>query len=141
MKPKLVMDTSAIVKWFVEEDERREMLVLRDMLVNGNIEVYVPSLLFIELANALRYIRGLTKDDVIKAVNTLRILGLKIVSSIELLDKSIEIAFRYNMTIYDAIYVALVYKIEAYKLVTYDKMILNNFKNIAVKASQLIKII
>lgn len=59
MRNKLVLDASAAVKWFIEE-ERKEMLMIRDKYANGQIKIYVPSLIFVELANALRYIRGLT---------------------------------------------------------------------------------
>ena len=33
MSTKVVLDTSAIVKWFIKEEERKEMLVIRDLLI------------------------------------------------------------------------------------------------------------
>jgi len=137
MEISLVLDTSAVVKWFIEEEESSEMRRIRDLYLKGKIVIYIPSLLFIELANALRYIKGLTPIDVVNALKALSILHLNVVDSIEVLDKAIEIAFNANITVYDAIYVALARATNS-KLVTYDGELLSKFKDIAKRASQII---
>ena len=137
MSVSLVLDTSAVVKWFVEEVESSEMRRIRDLFLRGEVVVYVPSLLFVELANALRYVRGLTSMDVVNALKALSILHLNVVDSMEVLDKAIEIAFNANVTVYDAVYVALARATNS-KLVTYDNELLGKFKDIARKASQVI---
>ena len=133
----LVLDTSAIVKWFVEEVESSEMRRIRDLFLSGRVVIYVPSLLFVELANALRYVKGLTSMDVINALKALSILHLNVINSMEVLDKATEIAFNANVTVYDAVYVALA-KATNSKLLTYDSKLLGKFKDIARKASQII---
>ncbi len=137
MEISLVLDTSAVVKWFIEEEESSEMRRIRDLYLKGKIVIYIPLLLFIELANALRYIKGLTPIDVVNALKALSILHLNVVDSIEVLDKAIEIAFNANITVYDAIYVALARATNS-KLVTYDGELLSKFKDIAKRASQII---
>ena len=137
MEMNLVLDASAVVKWFVEEDESREMRRIRDLYLSGRVAIYVPSLLFVELANALRYVSGLTSTDVANALEALRTLRLNIVSDLEILDKAIEIAFSYDVTVYDAIYVALA-RATGSRLVTYDEELLSKFSDIARKASQII---
>jgi len=138
MKASLVLDASAVAKWFVEEDESREMRWIRDLYLKGAVTIYVPSLLFTELANALKRVEGLDSTDVINAVKALRNLRLKVVSDLEVLDKAIEVAFSHDITVYDAVYVALA-EATGSKLVTYDKELLNKFSTTAGKASQAIK--
>ena len=137
MKVSLVLDTSAVAKWFVEEDESSEMYRIRDLYLEGKITIHIPSLLFVELANALRYVKGLTSTDVANAIKALKILCLDVVDNMKVLDEAIEIAFNSNITVYDAIYVALA-KTTNSKLITYDIELLSKFKDLAKKASQLI---
>jgi len=137
MRINLVLDASAVAKWFIEEDESREMHRVIDLHLSGRVTIYVPSLLLVELANALRYVSGLTSTDVINALEALKSLRLNIVSDLEVLNDAIEIAFNQNITVYDAIYVALA-RTTGSKLVTYDKELLRKFSDIARKASQII---
>ena len=137
MQVSLVLDASAVVKWFVEEEESNEMRKIRDLYLKGKVTVYVPSLLFVEFANALRSVKGLTLTDVVNAVKALNLLRLNVVSDLDILDRAVELAFKTNITVYDAIYVALA-KITNSKLITYDTELLNKFKDLARKASQII---
>jgi len=66
--PSLIPDASAVAKWFAEEDESREMRWIRDLYLKDAVTIYAPSLLFTELANALRYVDGLDPTDVVNAV-------------------------------------------------------------------------
>jgi len=136
MQISLVLDASAVIKWFVEEDESNEMCKIRDLYLKGKALIYVPSLLFVELANALRYVKGLTPTDVINAVKALNLLRLNVVNDLNLLDKAVELAFNTDITVYDALYVALA-KITNSELVTYDTELLSKFKGLAKKASQI----
>ena len=137
MQVSLVLDASAVVKWFVEEEESNEMRKIRDLYLKGKVTVYVPSLLFVEFANALRSVKGLNLTDVVNAVKALNLLRLNVVSDLDILDRAVELAFKTGITVYDAIYVALA-KITNSKLITYDTELLNKFKDLARKASQII---
>ena len=140
MQVSLVLDASAVVKWFVEEEESNEMRKIRDLYLKGKVAVYVPSLLFVEFANVLRFVKGLTLTDVVNAVKALNLLRLNVVSDLDILDRAVELAFKTGITVYDAIYVALA-KITNSKLITYDTELLNKFKDLARKASQIITIV
>ena len=140
MQVSLVLDVSAVVKWFVEEEESNEMRKIRDLYLKGKVAVYVPSLLFVEFANALRFVKGLTLTDVVNAVKALNLLRLNVVSDLDVLDRAVELAFKTGITVYDAIYVALA-KITNSKLITYDTELLDKFKDLARKASQIITIV
>ena len=137
MQVSLVLDASAVVKWFVEEEESNEMRKIRDLYLKGKVTVYVPSLLFVEFANALRSVKGLTLTDVVNAVKALNLLRLNVVSDLDILDRAVELAFKTGITVYDAVYVALA-KITNSKLITYDTELLNKFKDLAKKASQIV---
>jgi predicted nucleic acid-binding protein len=135
----LVLDTSAIIKWFVNEDESFEMRLIRDLFIKRKINIYIPSFLFIELCNALRYISGLNENDVLRALNALKSLRLNIVDDKDLLPKAIRIAYMYNITVYDALYIALA-KILNAKLITYDKELLGKFQSLALEASKFLNL-
>jgi len=138
VKVSLVLDASAVVKWFVEEEESREMRRVLELHLSGRVAIYVPSLLFTELANALKYVGALTSTDVVNAIEALKALHLNVVSDLEVLGKAIETAFDHDVTVYDAIYVALA-KATNSKLITYDKELLSKFSSIAGKASQALR--
>ncbi|MEM2384933.1 MAG: type II toxin-antitoxin system VapC family toxin [Candidatus Bathyarchaeia archaeon] len=134
----LVLDASAVIKWFIREDEYTEMCEIRDLFIEGKLEIYIPSLLFTEFINALRYTSGITAGDVVKALNALKTLRLNVVNDLDLLPEAVEIAFNADITVYDAIYVALA-KATKSKLITYDAKLLSKFDSLAMRASQILK--
>jgi predicted nucleic acid-binding protein len=60
---KVVLDASAIAKWFLIEKESDYMKRIRNEIANKIIEAHVPDLIFIELANDLRY-SNLSENDI-----------------------------------------------------------------------------
>jgi predicted nucleic acid-binding protein len=60
---KVVLDASAIAKWFLIEKESDYMKRIRNEIANKIIEAHVPDLIFIELANVLRY-SNLSENDI-----------------------------------------------------------------------------
>jgi len=51
----LILDASVAVKWFNPEPLRKESLTIRKMFLEGEVDLEAPSLLYYEVANALRY--------------------------------------------------------------------------------------
>jgi len=133
----VVLDASAVAKWFLREEESEEMRSLREKLASGETEGYAPSLILVEVANLLRYAKNVTSDDVKKALRSLEIL-LRLVDDGELLFGAVDLAFQRTTTIYDSLYVELARRLDAY-LVTYDEELLEKFEEIAVKASNLLR--
>ena len=134
---RVVLDASALAKWFLVEEESREMRLLRDKIIGSEVEAHVPSLVFVELANLLRYSRGLTPGDVADGVAATMSIGLVVHDFVEVLGEAVSIAFEKGLTVYDSIYVALAEKLDAV-LVTYDKVLLREVKR-SKKASQLLE--
>jgi predicted nucleic acid-binding protein len=58
-RTKIVVDASVAVKWFVEEEFSDLALKLRDMHVNGLVDLVAPSLMPYEVLNALKYSKSL----------------------------------------------------------------------------------
>ena len=104
----VVLDSSVAVKWFSEEEGTLEALELRDSHIKGHARLISTSLLACELANALRYKPDYNKDRLAEAMKNFYRLHLhEAPIDAHLMSSSSEIAFRGNVTMYDAIPVAL----------------------------------
>ena len=117
-----VLDTSVVLKWFSEfgENDLDRSLQLRTDLLNGSVLLVVPELLFYELANALRYNPRFSPKDVEGAVRSVLDMGLDVRTvEQETLGEAINLAFKYNSTVYDTYYLALSIR-EGKPLITAD---------------------
>jgi predicted nucleic acid-binding protein len=104
----VVIDSSVAVKWFSEEEATSQALELRDSHVKGRLTLITTPLLACELANALRYKPDYNREKLVEAMNHFYKLHLyEAPINANLLSRSSEIAFRGNVTVYDAIPVAL----------------------------------
>lgn len=130
-----VLDTSVVIKWFSEfdEDGLDKVLTLRNEILEGKCSITVPDLMFYELVNALRYNVQFTDKDVKDAIKSVIDIGFD-VRNVEtiIITHAVEIAYKYNVTVYDAYFLALS-QIEKKPFVTADyKFIkrIKGFKNI-----------
>ena len=105
-----VLDASVAVKWFAAtgEDDRDRALALRRWHVKGTLRLLVPGSFALEVMNALRFGHKFNEREIIQAVDSLESIVFE-VSPIEsnLLRSSVGIASTYQLTLYDAVYVAL----------------------------------
>ena len=125
-----ILDASVAVKWFAEQAEldRETALALRARHTLGLIRFSVPMSFPLEVANALRFSHRFPELDVVTAVQTLDDLGLDVHPiHIDLLRKTVAIAFAYQLTIYDAVYVALA-ELLGFPLLTADETLLKRMK-------------
>ncbi|MCX5815395.1 MAG: type II toxin-antitoxin system VapC family toxin [Proteobacteria bacterium] len=109
-----VLDTSVVIKWFskYDEDDLDKALSLRNSIQEGLCIITVPDLLFCEVSNALRYNPHFTESDVKDALQSLYDMGFDTVGvEKEILHNAIEIAFKYNVTVYDASFLAISMKL------------------------------
>jgi len=104
----IVVDSSIVVKWFNQEDKTDEALSLRRSHIEGAVDLWVTPLLYCEVANALRYKPDYDEEKLAEAVQYLFNLHLNIAPiDSNLLTRAGEIAYDGDVTIYDAIPVAL----------------------------------
>ena len=116
-----VLDSSVIVKWFCQEEYTALALKFREGYVLGYVNITFPDLVIYEIANALRYNQKVTEDDVKNSVNSLIDLGINIiVPTKKITESAISIAFEYDITLYDAYFVALAKEL-GFQFVTADE--------------------
>lgn len=115
-----VIDASVVVKWFVNELYSEKALQLKEEQKRGETLLIAPELLFIEVFNAL--IRKEKNEKIMLQVNeALENMELKIIkSNHSILMKSLQLSFKYNITIYDALYVAIA-QVHGIPFITADK--------------------
>lgn len=105
---KVVLDASGIVKWYLNEEYSNYALKLRDAHVSGNIRIIVPTLLIYEVLNVLRHSGVYTEEELIELAQSLNKYGFECCDlSGPLKEEAVRTAFKYNITLYDASYVAL----------------------------------
>ena len=116
-----IADASVVYKWYVTENETREALDLLEDFNSGIEKLAVPDLILYELANALRYSRKLNAKDVESALENFTSLGMEIITPNEaLLKEAVRLAINHDVTVYDAVYVALAKSLGC-ELITADK--------------------
>jgi predicted nucleic acid-binding protein len=103
----IIIDASVVLKWFLLEPDTDKALSLREQLKSQYIPI-VPSLFYYEISNVLRYKKEFGIKDVLQAIQSLDNFQFKFEPFTgDFAKKTVEIAFIYGITIYDASYVAL----------------------------------
>jgi len=116
-----LIDTSVLVKWFIEEHGSENAIRLRNKSAVGKIDIATTELAYYELANALRKSRVLPEVEIHRAVEDLRAERIHVVPfDMDALHIAIENAVEYEISIYDAYFVALA-DLEGMTLVTADE--------------------
>jgi predicted nucleic acid-binding protein len=106
-KQKKVLDASVIIKGFTNEENSDKANQLIKSHINKEIEIITTELMFVEVLNSLRF---KNKDEIsLKKISSdLEGFQFKVQKLTgHLLEKSIEISKKNNLTIYDSIYIAL----------------------------------
>ncbi|MBU3935078.1 type II toxin-antitoxin system VapC family toxin [Patescibacteria group bacterium] len=121
---KLVMDNSVLIKLFVEEKGREEVKEIIDLVSEGEMELFCPEFLLVELINVLKSVKKLTGEKIKEILSELLTKGI----TIEPFDYNswpdlLDLMEKYDLTAYDALYLWLA-KEERCKLLTADKQLL-----------------
>jgi len=134
-----IVDASVGIKLFLAEDGSDAADRLFDELAaDPPARFYVPDLYFVECGNILwKYVHhfGYSVDSARQDVADLLALHLRTVSTADLLLPAFELALRFDMTAYDACYVALAQQLSL-PLITADTMLIRKLagSNIDVRA-------
>jgi predicted nucleic acid-binding protein len=103
-----VIDASVAMKWFVEEEGSDRALRLRGGHLDGSAILIAPDLMVHEVANALRYRPGFKHDDASSVIADIYKLQIDLFPpSRELVTRWLELAYKYDLTVYDACYLGL----------------------------------
>ena len=121
-REKIVIDASIAVKLFVEEIDTSKAEALIEHHINGDLLIILPELIFLEVANPLRYNKKVN-DALSRAVERLFQMQFRVERMNEfIVKKAVEIALHYNITVYDAVYAAIA-QLYGISFITADKQL------------------
>jgi len=122
-----VVDASVCAKWYLDEEYSDRARLLRDEFVKGQIAITVPSLLFYETLNALRYSRAFDEKELPVVADSLSKYGFEVWEPRgEVYREAARLSLAQDITVYDAAYVALSEHLRAL-FYTVDKKLLDRF--------------
>lgn len=133
----IVLDTSVILKWYLDEEDSDKALYFRSEYLNNLIDITIPDLILYEVSNSLKYNRDYIINDIKLVIESLFLSKINIVSpTVELISLAIEYANYFDVSIYDSTYLALSSLLD-FQFITadekfYKKIIVKN-KNIKIK--------
>ena len=125
-----VLDASVGVKWFFAETNSQKAFILFERFEQKAVKLIVPELFFVEFASAACSkvkAKEASFDQAVKALDDLLESDLTRYPDEELTDVALENAFRFNISVYDGLYLALA-EIYCASLVTADKTLLKACK-------------
>jgi predicted nucleic acid-binding protein len=131
-KDEFVIDSSVVTKWFIREKDSQRAVRIRDSFATGKIGLAVPTLMFYEVMNALRFSGAFKEEELVVASKSLSKYQFKVWRPRgKLLELSAQLSMKGDVTIYDACYVALAQRIGS-RVITEDKEILAKFPKFSV---------
>ena len=124
-----LLDTSVIVKWFVPEEDSEKALSLRDAQEDHELQLYVPEVLLMELANALRYSSEFSTSEIAGALETPFELNMLLMPfSLNALNSAVTLSLERDLAVYDAYFLALAQALEI-PLITADRKMLTRLNS------------
>jgi predicted nucleic acid-binding protein len=134
--PRLVIDSSVAVKWFVPEPYSIEARRILDGYRLGTVSFLAPDLLYAEVGNIIwkkQQFQGLAAADAQQVLTEFQAITFFVTPSAHLLSDAYQLAITYQRTVYDSLYVALSEQARC-QFVTADERLVNalstNFPNI-----------
>lgn len=119
-----------VLKWILtDEPDREEALLLRQRHIRDEDPIAAPDLLLYEAANVLA-MKGDDPQWVLQGFQDLYSVGLYLHPfDLPEFSKTVELAFRYKITAYDACYLALAQALRC-RFVTADERLLARLKGV-----------
>lgn len=119
----LVLDSSVVIKWFRKEGEenRDQALKIRNKFLAGELKIVVPDLVYYELANVLKTKSAASHSSIAKVIELVFLYPLVVIHpTAQFLNEANKLAFRFGITIYDALYLAVAKHLDC-PLITADQ--------------------
>lgn len=104
----IVVDTSVAVKWFLDEEDSDKALNLLNKIKDRSVLAVFPSIIFLELENAVYFSGSPTVEKLQTAIFDLFNLKQEIIPpDIFLLNKMASLMVQFGLASYDALFLAL----------------------------------
>jgi predicted nucleic acid-binding protein len=130
---RIVIDASVVLKWYLSDEEQGDMaLDILESHASDRLSLHAPALLEFEVANGLAIARKRARvgdDDALKAMDGFAGLGIGIYPLLSLFPKVLFYCDKYDISAYDAAYVALADDLKA-EFVTADKRLFNSTREL-----------
>jgi predicted nucleic acid-binding protein len=133
MGPKIVVDTSVLIKWFKTRGEEllREAQQLLEEIERHRVEVHVPALLLYEVGNILLLKTRLGLAALNDALEHLEALPFVVAPpATPLLKRAVRLGREYSLTFYDASFLALAVELDC-PFVTADQRLFDRARTLA----------
>lgn len=123
----VVVDASVCVKWYLDEEYSDRARLVRDMFVKDELAIAVPSLIFYETLNALRFSGLYNQQELEMAADSMSKYGLETWQPTgEVYRQTARISYTRKITVYDASYIALAEHLHS-SLITADSELVTKF--------------
>jgi len=127
-REELVVDASVAIKWFTGEENTDLALKLRDAYFRDEVSLIAPDLILYEILNALRYKKGVASDSLREWIRDIIDMQMDFFTpNSEILEKAVESSTRWDVTLYDACYLALA-ELTGTKMLTADEKLYKKVK-------------
>ena len=132
-----VIDASVLIKFYLPEVlcDRAEDLFGR--AEKGEISLIAPDLIYPETGNILwkkHRLKELTAPEVNEIIESIESIPIRIEPSKPLLKLAVDLAVVYNITVYDALYLAIAQIYESI-VITADKKLTNVLRNTSLEGN------
>jgi len=138
MIPKIIVDTSVIVKWLNKSNEKNidKADKIMESALRGEIELFAPELAKYEYGNVLLKGKQLTPNEAVISLGTAYSLPINFVGeSEEIAQETYKLAHELGITYYDASFLSLAKKYDA-TLITENIKHQGKHKDIKVESLQ-----
>lgn len=126
-KSTIILDSSVIAKWFFPEEDSDMALHIKEKFVDGELSIAIPILLYYEVNNILKTASKLVHintQDTLKVYQSFLNLNFIAYSTTKLMVNTLEIAMKYDISSYDASYLALAEHLQI-PFITADQKLVN----------------
>jgi predicted nucleic acid-binding protein len=134
MNDRYVVDANIVIQRLIVEQDSPQVKVLFDQMISGT-ELIVPEFCRLECTNVLwKQVRfqGMPADVAEGLLVQLIALPLTVTAIQHLMTRSLQIGLRYELAIYDSIYIAMAERLDC-ELITIDRRQANAARSLGVK--------
>jgi predicted nucleic acid-binding protein len=127
----IIPDSSVIAKWMLLDEDNVKALDIKNLFVTGQLSIALPALTFYEVNNLLRSAvksQRIEPEEALRAFDDFLALNLTSYSSGSLLKKALRIALNFDISTYDASYLALAEELKS-QFITTDQKLLNKVES------------